>query len=84
MELWKENKLDKKWELPNKEVAELFCKSKYFKDCKEGYPLDRMLPVFIGAKDGLNSVWDYETKQGKKDYGEVRKFVMEIWNKEKK
>ena len=75
MKLWKENNTDKEYNLENKEVAKLFCKSKYFKI--EHYLLDRILLIFIGAKDGLNSIWDYENKQGQSDFEDVKRMILD-------
>ena len=54
MKLWRDNKIDQEWELPEREIAERFFGSPY---ADEPVPLDRALRLFIAAPDGLSSVW---------------------------
>lgn len=68
MKLWKENNINQKWELDNKEIANRFIVSKYFKDRYELYRgTEHALVWFIGAKDGLNSTWEWDNKKGSVD-----------------
>lgn len=57
MKLWKNNRLDKEWELSNEEILQKFKQSKFHKI--ESWPWDRCLIAFItDPKDGLASVFD--------------------------
>ena len=61
MKLWKENRIDKEWELSNKEIADRFLRSKY---SLRPFHTERALVDFITAKDGLNSIWDWDKTKG--------------------
>lgn len=62
MKLWKDNKVDAEWELPDDEVASRFLASKYANPEEYPWPLERRLRVFISDNepDGLQSVFDWE------------------------
>lgn len=77
MKLWKENKVDKEWELSNKEIAEKFILSKY----SDYQYIGNALVDFISSSDGLNSIWEWDkTKgsiQGSKDMLEIIDIISE-------
>jgi hypothetical protein len=78
MKLWKGNRIDAEYELSNVEIAEKFIASEYFKKKYELYgSTDKALVWFIGAKDGLNSTWEWDEKKGSID-GSID--VLEILN----
>jgi len=60
MKLWKENRINQEWELSNKEIAHKFLLSKYSLRMYR----EKALVEFITAKDGLNSVWDWNKEKG--------------------
>jgi hypothetical protein len=68
VKLWKENRLNQEWELSNKEIAEKFMASDFYKNRYEKYnSTDRALIWFISDKDGLNSTWEFDEKKGSID-----------------
>ena len=76
IKLWKENRVDQEYEMDINEIAKRFKESKYYTEYfKQGWPLDRALPLFICSRDGLNSVNDV------KDYETIREAVRDYIRK---
>lgn len=59
IDLWKDNRLDGHYQMPVKEIAEQFVKSKIWDETKNHWPLERAVRVFLTTE--LNSV--FEEKQ---------------------
>lgn len=68
MKLWKDNKSNQEYEIPEKEIIDKFLKSDFY---KEELPLGIRLMRFIVDKNGLNSV--FETKDFHKLLDELLK-----------
>ena len=65
MKLWKENKLDHEWAMPNLKIAEEFLKSDWNdNDLKEHKGLEYALVLFISEAKGLNSSWEWNKAEG--------------------
>lgn len=63
IKLWKENRIDKEYELEYIEILKGFAKSHYFKSFQEGFNFDRALRGYITDPQYLNSSFendDYE------------------------
>lgn len=60
IKLWKENKTDQEWEISISDIVEKFMRSKDYNDNElmDYYGPEHLLSLFIGSKDGLNSVID--------------------------
>lgn len=58
MKLWKNNRLDQEWELPDSEIISRFAASEW--STIEGWTADRQLRAFLTSAqyDGLSSVFD--------------------------
>lgn len=76
MKLWKENRIDRGYEIENKQLAKLFIASHYNHLDK---PLIYKITLFIGSADGLNSSIALETveerKETSKQLNEISKIV---------
>lgn len=80
MKLWKDNKITGEWELPDEEVATRFLASKFGDLDEYPWPLDRALPVFIGANEadgGLQSVFVTDTPDALASYDNVLGLIVE-------
>ena len=60
MKLWKDNRTDQEWELPNEEIITRFKKSYHWKNRTNYRGYDMALRHFISDRlnDGLNSVFE--------------------------
>ena len=81
IKLWKENRVDKEYDLSFKTIKDVFVRSKYFKDWKNGNTKSNLyysLIWFITAKDGLNSAFE------KQDFENLYSYIeKEVENIEK-
>lgn len=78
MKLWKDNRLDREYEMNHDEIYKKFVNDVYFHNWKHGltrYNLYHSLIMFITCKDGLNSV--FESDDFEKLYTYVEKKVEE-------
>lgn len=65
MKLWKDNRLDQAYERPNREIANEFLASDYYKSRHErGLFIEQALVLFITGKDGLSSTWEWDERKG--------------------
>lgn len=66
MKLWKENKVAQEYEMDNAEIANRFMQSQYYFEDEyvQYYGIGRALAFFISAKDGLNSIWEWDKNKG--------------------
>ena len=75
MKLWKQNRLDKEFELPNSEIAKQFLASTF---PKRYYSIRDALVYFITSPDGLNSSWEWDEKRGSVDGSKDMIKILEI------
>lgn len=73
MQLFRDNKIAKKYELTAKELADQFLESSFYKDFVEMSPLLRSVRSFIESENGLNSVIGSESV---KELEEVEKLLI--------
>lgn len=56
--LYRDNRLDGRWEISAGEVASGFLASRWRVVFEQGWPLDRALLTYIGSSEGLGSSFD--------------------------
>ena len=73
MKLWKENKLNKEYEMSDEEIYSLFLDSRFYQDYLNDryWRLDEAIRCFISFSDGLNSAFETNSK----DFDELMKFA---------
>ena len=72
--LYRGNRIDRAFEQPLSDLPDLFKKHEAYQNYKNGWPLDRAIPLFIGDKEsnnGLNSSYDFN------DYTTMRNAIKE-------
>lgn len=80
MNLWRSNRLDQAWELPNEEVAQRFLTSRFGDTDQYPWPLERALAAFISFPEsdgGLESVFETDSHQGARDWTAVQIAVLD-------
>ena len=78
MKLWKGNRVDAEYELSNKEIAEMFLKSKF---AQVSDYTDRGFLDFLTSPDGLNSTWEFDKKKGSIDGSKDMLEILDIIDK---
>jgi hypothetical protein len=79
MKLYRENRIDGEWDIPNDVIAEKFWQR--YPDGEVGMQLDRALRGFIGDPEGLNSSWNPDDPAESAAYYEVLEETLAAWPK---
>lgn len=74
MILFKNNRIDARFEMPNIEIAEKFMKSEFA--AIEDWPLRRQLRAFISYAEGLCSTFE-DGEQWERDIMEIEKHIVD-------
>ncbi len=77
MKLWRDNKIDEEWELPNEEIARRFWESSWGKRANDsGRPLEYLIRRFVTGdafNGGLDSAFEEQ------DYRELHEAIRVAW-----
>jgi len=69
MKLWKENDINKEWDLENEEIVRRFLSSSFAKE-RTNFGITYCLINFITSVYGLNSVYEFDEEKGSIDGSE--------------